>query len=99
MVAFLAFLMNPAPPPLADAAAFQRDDQQRAWEARQEGRVLPYSEIRRRVLQQMPDAQLLGPEFDPDTGIYTLKFLRNGSVIWLRVDGRSGQIIERRGGR
>jgi hypothetical protein len=24
-------------------------------------------------------------------GIYTLKFLRNGTVIWVDVDGRSGQ--------
>lgn len=99
MVALLAFLLTPIPVSAVDAPYPQRDDQQRAWEARREGRVLPFPEIKRRVLPTMPDAQFLGTEFDPDSGIYTFKFLRNGSVIWLRVDGRSGQIIERRGGR
>lgn len=99
MVALFAFLMASAPQPVTPAPPVQRGDQQRAFEARREGRVLPYPEIRRRAQESMPDAQFLGPEFDPDTGIYTFKFLRNGSVIWLRIDGRSGQIIERRGGR
>ena len=62
-----------------------------------EGRILPLPEIERRVIPTMAGAQYLGPEIDPDTGIYTLKFLRNGTVIWVRVDGRSGQIIGRTG--
>jgi len=99
MVALLAFLLTPAPDSGAVTPHLQRGDQQRAWEARREGRLLPFPEIKRRVLQAMPDAQFLGPELDSDTGIYTFKFLRDGSVIWLRVDGRTGQIIERRGGR
>jgi hypothetical protein len=96
MYALLALtLSQPAIPAAADAH-LQRD-QQRAWEARREGRVLPLPEIERRVVPMMRGAQYLGPELDPDTGIYTLKFLRNGTVIWVKVDGRSGQIIGRTG--
>ena len=96
MFASLALTMiQPAFPPAVEPH-FQRD-QQRAWEARREGRVLPLPEIERRVVPTMRGAQYLGPELDPDSGIYTLKFLRNGTVIWVKVDGRSGQIIGRTG--
>jgi hypothetical protein len=74
MFASLALtLVQPAFPPAVEPH-FQRD-QQRAWEARREGRVLPLPEIERRVVPTMRGAQYLGPELDPDTGIYTLKFL------------------------
>src|ERR1700754_3629735 len=96
MYALLALTLSPPAIPAVAAARFQRD-QQRAWEARREGRVLPLPEIERRVVPMMRGAQYLGPELDPDSGIYTLKFLRNGTVIWVKVDGRSGQIIGRTG--
>jgi len=96
MFALLALTMSPTAIPSVDALYFQRD-QRRVWEARREGRVLPLPEIERRVVPMMRGAQYLGPELDTDTGIYTLKFLRNGTVIWVKVDGRSGQIIGRTG--
>ena len=96
MFALLALTMSATASPADDALYFQRD-QQRVWEARREGRILPLPEIERRVVPMMRGAQYLGPELDPDTGIYTLKFLRNGTVIWVKVDGRSGQIIGRTG--
>ena len=96
MYALLALAMSPTAIPAVVAPCLQRD-QQRAWEARREGRILPLPEIERRVVPSMRGAQYLGPELDPDTGIYTLKFLRNGTVIWVKVDGRSGQIIGRTG--
>ena len=43
-------------------------------------------------------ARYLGFDFDSGTGIYTLKFLRNGNVIWIDVDGRTGQVMSRSGG-
>ena len=73
----------------------QRGDQDRAFRARREGRILPLPEIERRVLPMMRGAQYLGPDFDADRGIYTLKFLRDGAVIWVMVDARSGQIVGR----
>lgn len=96
MYALLALALSPTAIP-ADGMPYLQHDQQRVWEARREGRVLPLPEIERRVVPTMRGAQYLGPELDPDTGIYTLKFLRNGTVIWLKVDGRSGQIIGRTG--
>ena len=75
----------------------RRGDQMRAFEARREGRLLPLPEIEARVVPTMKGAQYIGFDFDSDTAIYTLKFLRNGSVIWVEVDGRSGQVVGRTG--
>jgi hypothetical protein len=58
---------------------------------------LPVKEIERRVIPTMGDATYLGFLYDPATNIYTLKFLRNGSVIWVDVDGRTGRIVRRSG--
>ncbi len=97
MYALLALTLSAAPVLAADAVCLeQRNDQQRAWDARREGRILPLPEIERRVLPQMSGLKYLGPELDADSNIYTLKFLRNdNAVIWVRVDGRTGQIISR----
>jgi len=65
--------------------------------ARQAVQVLAVREIERRVIPMMQGAQYLGFDFDPQTSIYTLKFLRNGSVIWVDVDGRTGRIVRRTG--
>ena len=45
----------------------------------------------------MKGAEYIGFDFDGGSGVYTLKFLRNGSVIWVEVDGRSGQVLSRTG--
>ncbi|MAW98895.1 MAG: hypothetical protein CMN72_04450 [Sphingomonas sp.] len=79
-------------------AQSRRSDQNAAREAREAGRILPMREILRRVVSQMPDAQYLGFDFEPDSAVYTLKFLRAGAVIWVDVDGRSGHILRRTGG-
>ncbi|MHA6718899.1 PepSY domain-containing protein [Sphingomonas sp. RS6] len=68
-----------------------------ASERRQRGQNLPSREIERRVIPRMPGAQYLGFDYDPGTDVYTLKFLRNGSVIWVMVDGHSGQVLRRTG--
>ncbi len=96
MIALLSLVLSIAAP-VADPPCGQRGDQQRAFDAMRAGKVLPLPEIERRVVPTMKGAQYLGPEIDPESGIYTLKFLRNGTVIWVRVDGRSGQIIDRTG--
>ena len=84
-------------PAIADPAPAQRrGDQTEAFEARRQGKILPRREIERRIVPQMR-AEYLGVEFDSDSSIYTLKFLRNGTVIWVDVDGRSGQILRQTG--
>jgi hypothetical protein len=79
------------------AAGAQRGDQMSAFDARRSGKLLPLREIERRVVPTMRGADYLGFDFDGGNGVYTLKFLRDGSVIWVEVDGRSGQIVGRTG--
>jgi hypothetical protein len=81
------------PPPMPR----RRGDQQRAYEARQSGEILPLPDIERRVVptEQRRGGQYLGFDFQSPPGIYTLKFLRDGTVIWVVVDGRTGQVIGR----
>ena len=85
-------------PVYARASDQRRGDQMRAFEARREGRMLPLREIERRIVPIMAGAQYIGVNYDDEAGIYTLKFLRGGSVIWVDVDARSGHIIGRTGG-
>jgi len=75
----------------APATAQRRGDQYRAYEAHQSGQVLSLREIEDRVLPRMRGSTYLGPEFDG--GVYRLKFMRSGSVIWVDVDARTGRII------
>ncbi|KQU48324.1 hypothetical protein ASG67_12810 [Sphingomonas sp. Leaf339] len=79
------------------AGAQKRGDQMQAYQARKQGKLLPLPEIERRVVPQMNGAEYLGFDFDGGSGVYTLKFLRDGTVIWVDVDGRSGQVIGRTG--
>ncbi len=68
-----------------------------AWKALREGRILSIKEIERRVIPTMKDAQYIGFDFEMPSAVYTLKFLRDGTVIWVDVDGRTGQVIGRTG--
>jgi hypothetical protein len=77
--------------------AVPRDGVMRRDGLSQRGDNLPAREIERRVIPTMGGATYLGFLYDPATNIYTLKFLRNGSVIWVDVDARTGKIIRRSG--
>jgi uncharacterized membrane protein YkoI len=79
----------------APAAAERRGDQYQAFQARKSGQVLSLREIEDRVLPRMRGSTYLGPEYDG--GIYRLKFMRSGSVIWVDVDARTGLVIGRSG--
>lgn len=79
----------------APSQAQRRGDQYQAFEARKSGRVLSLRDIEDRVLPQMRGSTYLGPEFDG--GVYRLKFMRRGSVIWVDVDARTGAVIGRSG--
>ena len=67
-------------------------EQERAWQATREGRSMPLPQLERRVMPLMGGADYLGPELNGDT--YRLKFMQNGRVIWVDVDGQ-GRIIRR----
>ena len=77
----------------APALADPPRDSQRAFEATREGRSMPLPQLERRVLPFMGGADYLGPELNG--GTYRLKFIRNGKVIWVDVDGQSGRILRR----
>ena len=72
-------------------------DQDRAFAARKAGQIMPLHQIESRIVPRMPGCDYLGPEFDPNSGVYRLKFMRGGTVIFVDVDGRNGQIVGRSG--
>lgn len=71
-----------------------RGDQDAARRAMLQGNVMPFSVIKRRVEAQMgEDADYLGSEFLADRNRYRLKYMRDRNVVWVDVDGRTGDII------
>ena len=76
----------------APALADPPRDSQRAFEATREGRSMPLPQLERRVMPMMGGADYLGPEMNGD--IYRFKFMQNGRVIWVDVDGQ-GRVIRR----
>ncbi|MFN4226358.1 MAG: PepSY domain-containing protein [Hyphomonas sp.] len=73
-----------------------RDDQDRAWQARRSGTILPLETILTAVLKAYP-GEVLDIELDDDDGelIYEIKVLtRRGIVLEMEVDARTGRILE-----
>jgi len=60
------------------------------------GNVRSLREIEERVLPTMPGMEYLGPEYDPTAMAYRLKFIRDGRVVFVDVDARSGAILDQR---
>lgn len=80
-------------PALAETRAPQRDrDQNSAYQAMQQGRVLSLPEIRARI--RVPGAEYIGAEILAP-GVYRLKFMRGATVIWIDVEARTGRVINR----
>lgn len=79
--------------PVLDASAVpRRDEQDAARKAMLEGRVMPFSVIKRRMEREMGDATYLGSEFNEHNNRYRLKYVRDGRVVWVDVDGRTGDV-------
>jgi len=76
----------------ATALADPPRDANRAWQATREGRSMPLPQLERRIMPMMGGADYLGPELNGDT--YRFKFMQNGRVIWVDVDGQ-GRVIRR----
>ena len=90
LLLFAAFaLAIPALPAMAGPG----DAQGQVRKELRAGNVRSLREIEQRVLPTMPGAQYLGPEYDPAALAYRLKFLRDGRVIFVDVDARSGQVL------
>jgi len=81
----------------APALADPPRDADRAFRSRELGRSMPLPQLERRVMPMMGSgADYLGPEMNGDT--YRFKFMQNGRVIWVDVDGQ-GRVIRRSRGR
>ena len=76
----------------APALADPPRDANRAFQGVREGRTMPLPQLERRVMPLMGGADYLGPELNGDT--YRFKFMQNGRVIWVDVDGQ-GRVIRR----
>ena len=88
--AFIALLLAiPAAPALAEPGHEQGQVRKEA----RAGNVRPLRDIEGRILPGMADAQYLGPEYDPTAFVYRLKFIREGRVIFVDVDARTGDIL------
>ena len=78
--------------PSAAARAEPGNEQGQVRKEMRAGNVRSLRDIERRVLPMMPGMQYLGPEYDPAAMAYRLKFIRDGRVIFVDVDARSGEI-------
>ncbi len=76
----------------APALADPPRDAKRAFQGVRQGRAMPLPMLERRVLPSMGGADYLGPEMNGDT--YRFKFIQNGRVVWVDVDGQ-GRVIRR----
>jgi hypothetical protein len=82
----------------ADAQRGRRGEQDAAYERTRQGAVLSLRSIENSIVPRMKSrgADYIGAEFDGEHR-YRLKFMRRSSVIWVDVDGRSGEEIGRAG--
>ena len=87
LAAALAAGLNGAP-----ALADPPRDANRAFQGVRQGRSMPLPQLERHVLPMMGGADYLGPEMNGNT--YRFKFIRNGRVVWVDVDGQ-GRVIRR----
>ncbi len=88
ILVLLALMLTPAP-----VVAGQGNEQGQVRKEMRAGNVRPLREIERKVVPMMSGMQYLGPEYDPAALAYRLKFIRDGRVIFVDVDARSGDII------
>ena len=85
-----------ASPIMAEPAFAQRRSEQ--GEARREmsaGNILQLREIEARVLPSMRGAEYLGPAYDSAAMAYRLKFIKDGRVMYVDVDARTGKVLRR----
>ena len=59
------------------------------------GNVYSLHDIERKVVPTMPGMQYLGPEYDATAMAYRLKFIRDGRVVFVDIDARTGQVLNR----
>ena len=82
----------------APVGARPRDrDQKDVFEETQKGRILPLRFIEARIVPRMRGFDYIGPEPHLGMGIYRLKFMRGGQVVWIDVNARTGDVVGKSG--
>jgi hypothetical protein len=71
------------------------DAQNAARREMRAGTVHSLRDIERHIVPMMPGMQYLGPEYDPEAMAYRLKFIRDGRVVFVDVDARTGSVLGR----
>ncbi len=94
-ISFLSLLAM-AMLPLAQPVDARRDDQGGAREDMQQGKVKSLREIEGSVVPRMRGMQYLGPEYDSTAQVYRLKFINRDRVIFVDVDGKTGNVLRQR---
>ena len=79
----------------AASALDRRSEQNDARAQMMAGKVKSLRSIENRILPKMAGSEYLGPEFDPVAQVYRLKFIKEGRVVFVDVDGRTGAILRR----
>jgi hypothetical protein len=92
----LAALAGAAASPAGARPPHDRE-QDEVFKGTRQGRFLPLRAIEDRIVPRMRGFAYLGPELDPGTGRYRLKFMRGPQVVWIDVDARTGEILGRSG--
>ena len=92
LLVLIAALGFSALTPAADARPRSKE-QDAAFRATKEGHIMPLRLIEAIIVPRMGGATYLGPELEGDR--YRLKFIRDGQVIWIDVDARTGRISGR----
>ena len=77
------------------AAQQSRSEQGEARKEMRAGNVLSLREIESRILPTMRGAEYLGPAYDSTAMAYRLKFIRDGRVMFVDVDARTGRVLRR----
>ncbi|WP_339689418.1 PepSY domain-containing protein [uncultured Parasphingorhabdus sp.] len=71
----------------------RRSEQNEARAQMMAGKVKSIRSIENQILPRMAGSEYIGPEFDPGAQVYRLKFIRDGRVVFVDVDGRTGAIL------
>ena len=74
--------------------AVAQRDQDSAYRQVREGQIRPLGDIIAMVTPQV-GGKYIGSEFDANTAMYRLRYMRDGAVTNVDVDARTGRILGR----
>lgn len=95
LASLLAIGLVAGPLTATPAEAQRRSDQGEARKEMRAGNILRAREIENRILPMMKNAEYLGFDYDSTAMAYRLKFIRDGRVLYVDVDARTGRILRR----